>query len=235
MERPVGVSVMSFLPWVFLPGGYNRIRQTIGDLGIQLLPLRGLREEDVQKFNVISFEGPWNCGALSDALKRTLGIKGNHPSLIDIALFGSAQKCLSRIEMIDTLCPKALPIDVPWVSRSVIELSPDMYGGHARNWGQKIPRGVVLDTGHWQRFTPGEAEKKLKELGGLSTVRMVHLKLLSSVEIDRFLQGGDNHGKLLNKFLAHDRHGEIPVVIEIKWASKDLLQNLAYQVRKILA
>lgn len=242
LERKIGVSIISFFPQFFVPGGHETIRRILDGLAIQLLPLRGLRRHDVERYKVLSFEGPWNCGTLFSALKRTVGIKGDHPSLVDICFFGSEQLCKRRIRMIASLHRQALPIDVPWVAGSAIELSPDMYQGNARNW-DKAPNGVVLDTHHWERFSGSEAEKRYMELGGPAALRMVHLKLMSLRETLLFMTGNDRNSSLLQEFLAHDKAGEIPVVIEAKHNAlavpghepSGLLKRLADQINNVLA
>jgi hypothetical protein len=242
MSRPVGVSIFSFLPRLWLPGGYKYVRDTIGGLGIQLLPLRGMRSGHIQDLRVLSFEGPWNCGSIRDAIKRHMGYTDRgYPSGYDIVLFGSEKLSRARVNMIASLHPRALAIDVPWVSGSAIELGTDMYGGNARQWDGKQPSGVVLDTGHWQELGRN-AEKKLLELGGESAIRMVHLKLVTPQEIMGFLHGGNIHSGLLCEFLAHDKAGRIPVIIETMSSAlrlpgqgpKVLLQRIADRIHSTL-
>lgn len=243
----VGVSIFSFFPTFFLPGGYERIADELEEIPIQLLPLRGLEEKHVKRFKVISVEGPWNCGRFIDACKRSiLGLHGKeitHPSLIDFILFGSERSCRRRIEMIDRLCPTALAIDVPWwVKSSAIELGPDMKSGNVRRWGIQKPSGVVLDTYHFRHVK--NPEKVLESYGGFPAIKMVHLKLRTRQETKLFLSSfHDPHTSLLQSFLAHDKvTKKIPVIIEAKHnalnfppSRREGILKIADRVREVLS
>ena len=243
MERPVGVSIISFFPEFFLPNGHKSINERLEGLTVQLLPLRGLNLTDIQRYQVLSFEGPWNTGSVLDALRRTVGLRDDeYPSLIDILLFGSGDvNTTKKVAFIAVAHPQALPIDIPWLPNSAIELSHNMYKGNARVWGDRKPNGVVLDTYHWQNFKPGEAEKLLDKFGGQSAIRMVHVKLMNPQETDLFYRGKGNNAYLLRQFLAHDKSGVIPVVIEANrgalklpgFTEHALLKRLALTVRSI--
>ncbi|KKU81416.1 MAG: hypothetical protein UY07_C0018G0010 [Parcubacteria group bacterium GW2011_GWA1_47_8] len=236
--REIGTSVFSFMPYnlpLFLvPGWYEKVGEVLKEInmGIQMLPLRGLREKHLNNFNVLSFEGPWNCGSVFGALARTIGINGDFPSLIDVGLFGSENVCRRCIEMLQRCCPNALAIDTPWIQDSAIELGPNMDKGNARQWGNQKPGGVVLDTGHWRKLK--DPEKELEACGGFGSVRMVHLKLLSPDETMSFLHNkrNDENTRLLKNFLVHDTERKTPVIIEAK---NDALQHQNKKTGEVLS
>jgi hypothetical protein len=183
---------------------------------VQLVPLRSLTRYEVARYNVMSFEGPWNCGTVFAAIKREMGwdkTPGN-PSFRDIILFGSEWRCRDWVLMTAGLHPQALAIDAAWADGWVTELGPNMNEGVARQ-GVTLPRGVVLDTDHWRELGD-QAEATLEMFGGRQAVRMVHLKLKTEQETRAFLKGEGENDRLLRMFLAEDRGGDIPVVIEAK-------------------
>jgi hypothetical protein len=238
-KRPIGISVMSFispstvLPLIgsrFLRDAMDPFLERVGeileetDLGIHLLPLRGIREENIAFFNVMSFKSPRNYGSLRQVYRREVreywGLPSEGlPSLLDWSMFGTEKECREKLKLMYDLFPKAIPIDIPWLKDSAIELSPDMYLENPRRWEALSPSGVALDTGHWQEFSPGMAEKELVKLGGWEAVRIFHLKLRDSEQIRWFLdrKTEDMNTIYLRSFLKHDYRHRIPVIIETRW------------------
>lgn len=99
MDRIIGVSVASLLPWSLGQKGLDRavrIAHAAGYAGVQALPLRSwdpLSFEGIDPDAIIAYEGPWNMGSFWGAIRRLCGRAGEEePTLLDWLLFGSGEK-----------------------------------------------------------------------------------------------------------------------------------------------
>ncbi len=218
MNRKIGVSILSFLPAPFLPGGYAHIAENLKSLGlgVQLIPLRKMNKtQDLKNFDVYSFEGPWRFGSFKEAFQRWRTKDSRLSSFVDWSLFGTEEWCKHRMVMLSSLFPEAYPIDIPWHPNSLIELGPEMHFGTARNWKNLVSKGIVIDTEHWLSLRREHRYALLEQHGGIAKVKMVHLKISRKNQLRSFLNGCSDESRILEEFLSHDKEKKIPLIIEL--------------------
>lgn len=204
MERKIGVSVASLLPWSLGKDGiYKSIEIAVeksGFNGLQILPMRRWQAEETLGDWVISFEDAWNSGSFFGAIEREIYqfvtrkkcAMEEKPRFYDWFLFGNREEACDIAYHFRQEFWRAIYISNEWPSYSAkadynaIELCPEMFPMRKQNIFDQICAisNIAFDTEHVTRKgrhgEPPIAEcwkwRDLIELIEPERIKLIHVK-----------------------------------------------------------